>query len=73
MVTRIDVTIDGRLVISAGGTTLGIGADTIGGSDIRLLFDGPARQMVDQLDKLAAGALEIRGRLLRELATDEDA
>lgn len=56
---------------TAGGTTIGIEDRN---TSLRIEFESiPARVAIDQLDKLAAGALEIRGRLLRELATDEDA
>ena len=67
---RLSIDIKPDADITAGGSVLMI-ADKQ--SDVRFMFgDIPARQDVDQLDKLAAGALEIRGRLLRELATDED-
>lgn len=56
----------------AGGTTILI-EDLPTTTSLRIEFDGlPAAIAVDQLDKLAAAALEIRGRLLRELASDED-
>ena len=66
MKTLIDASVIDKADVSAADTRLMIGTVTFH-------FDGPAQPMVNVLDRIAAGALEIRGRLLRELTTDEDA
>lgn len=66
MNTTTDFVVDRKVPILAGGTRVLIG------DELTIRFDGPTAQMVELLDELTISMQEVRGRLLRELATDGD-
>lgn len=70
MDTTVSIPIDERMEVAVSGTTLAVFSAH---AHLKLDFVAPAGRTIEQLDRLAAGVLQMRGRLLRELATDEDA